>query len=89
MIDRIRIDIQALLDELRGAIDKLRRAPGSHSRGSEPDDVDRTASVAGSASAGENTAKSPRARWTQGPAEIRCRRTSFDTTPARDGPLLG
>jgi hypothetical protein len=58
MIDRIRRDIQALLDELLGEIDKLRRALAAlTSRGSEPDDGERTAPVASSASAGESAAQ--------------------------------
>ncbi len=61
-LDQIRRDIQARLEELWGEIDKLRRALAAlTSRGSEADDVDRTAPVASSASVGESASKSPRA----------------------------
>jgi DNA-binding transcriptional ArsR family regulator len=62
MIDQIRRDIQALLEELLGEIDKLRRALAAlTSRGSEPASADRAAPAdAGTASEGEG-AKSSRA----------------------------
>jgi len=59
MLDQIRRDIQALLDELLGEIDRLRRALAAlTSRESEPDRSGRAA-PAGSA-AGESVARSPR-----------------------------
>lgn len=80
MIDRIRRDIQALLDELLGEIDRLRRALAAlTSRGSEADDADRTVPVPSSASAGESAAKSSRvsARRT-----ARTRKASVPPRPA-------
>ena len=64
MIDKIRRDIQARLEELLGEIDRLRRALAAlTSRGSEPASADRvTPADARTASAGEGAAKSSRAR---------------------------
>src|SRR5450755_3217048 len=64
MIDKIRRDIQARLEELLGEIDRLRRALAAlTSRGSEPASGDRAAPAdAGSTSVGEAAAKSSRAR---------------------------
>ncbi len=59
MLDQIRRDIQARLDELLGEIDRLRRALAAlTSREREPD-LSGRAAPAGSA-AGESVAKSPR-----------------------------
>ncbi len=63
MLDQIRRDIQARLEELLGEIDKLRRAlVALTSRESEPDRGDHVAPVSGSAPDGESAAKGPRAR---------------------------
>jgi DNA-binding transcriptional ArsR family regulator len=64
MIDKIRRDIQARLEELLGEIDRLRRALAAlTSRGSEPASADRvTPADARTASVGEGAAKSSRAR---------------------------
>jgi hypothetical protein len=64
MLDQIRRDIQALLDELLGEIDRLRRALAAlTSRESEPASADRvTPADARTASVGEGAAKSSRAR---------------------------
>ncbi len=60
MLDQIRRDIQARLDELHGEIDKLRRALAAlTSREHEPERSGRAAPVAGSA-ADESVAKSAR-----------------------------
>jgi DNA-binding IclR family transcriptional regulator len=62
MIEQIRRDIQALIDELLKEVDRLRRALAAlTSRASEPDRSGRAAPVAGSA-ADESAAKTPRAR---------------------------
>ena len=63
MIDKIRRDIQARLEELLGEIDRLRRALAAlTSRGSEPASADRvTPADARTASVGEGGAKSSRA----------------------------
>ena len=68
MIDQIRRDIQALLEELLGAIGKLRRALAAlTSRGSEPASADRAAPAdAGTASEGEGAkseSKGSKMRW--------------------------
>jgi hypothetical protein len=84
MIDQIRRDIQARLEELLGEIDKLRRVLAAlTSRGSEPDDADRTAPVASSAAAGESAAKSPRASARRTP---RTRKASVPPRPAAPKP---
>jgi cell division septum initiation protein DivIVA len=76
MLDQIRRDIQALLDELLGEIDRLRRALAAlTSRESEPDRSGRAA-PAGSA-AGESVARSPRA------ATRRAARTRTASVPPR------
>ena len=61
MIDKIRRDIQARLEELLGEIDRLRRALAAlTSRGSEPASADRvTPADARTASAGEASAQKP------------------------------
>ncbi len=80
MIDEIRRDVQALLNELLGEIDRLRRAlMALTSHGSEPDDGERTAPVASSASAGESVAKSSRASARRTP---RTRKASVPPRPA-------
>ncbi|MGO9898758.1 MAG: MarR family transcriptional regulator [Solirubrobacteraceae bacterium] len=84
MIDKIRRDIQALLDELLGEIDKLRRALAAlTSRASDPHDADRTAPVDSSASAGESAAKNPRANARRTP---RTRTASAPPRPAAQTP---
>ncbi len=84
MIDKIRRDIQALLDELLSEVDRLRRALAAlTSRGSDPDDADRTAPVASSASAGESASKSPRANARRTP---RTRKASVPPRPAAQTP---
>jgi DNA-binding transcriptional ArsR family regulator len=61
MLDQIRRDIQARLEDLLGEIDKLRRALAAlTSRESEPERSGRAAPVASSASAGESVTKSSR-----------------------------
>ncbi len=85
MIDQIRRDIQALLDELLHEVDKLRRALAAlTSRGSDPEDSDRTAPVASSASAGESASKSPRANARRTP---RTREASVPPQPAAQTPI--
>jgi DNA-binding transcriptional ArsR family regulator len=61
MIDKIRRDIQARLEELLGEIDRLRRTLAAlTSRGSEPASADRvTPADARTASAGEASAQKP------------------------------
>ncbi|MGO9902348.1 MAG: helix-turn-helix transcriptional regulator [Solirubrobacteraceae bacterium] len=84
MIEQIRRDIQALIDELLKEVDRLRRALAAlTSRGSEPDDADRTAPVASSASAGESAAKSPRANAGRTP---RTRKATVPPRPAAPTP---
>ena len=84
MIDEIRRDVQALLNELLGEIDRLRRAlTALTSRGSEPDDGERTAPVASSASAGESVAKSSRASARRTP---RTRKASVPPRPSAQTP---
>ena len=79
MIDEIRRDIQALLNELLGEIDKLRRAlTVLTSRGSEPDDAERTTPRARSVSAGESAAKGSRASARRTP---RARKASVPPRP--------
>ena len=82
MLDQIRRDIQALLDELLGEIDRLRRALAAlTSRESEPDRSGRAA-PAGSA-AGESVARSPRA------ATRRAARTRTASVPPPVAPAAG
>jgi DNA-binding transcriptional ArsR family regulator len=77
MLDKIRRDIQALLDELLGEIDRLRRALAMlTSRESESGRADRLAPAAGSAPAGESAAKSPRERTP------RARKTAVPSRPS-------
>src|SRR5450755_3414181 len=78
MIDKIRRDIQARLEELLGEIDRLRRALAAlTSRGSEPASADRvTPADARTASAGEGAAKSSRA------TTVRTTRTRSASSPA-------
>jgi biotin operon repressor len=84
MIDEIRRDIQALLDELLSEVDRLRRALAAlTSRGSETGDTDRTAPVASSASVAESAAKSPRAGARRAP---RTRKASMPPRPAAQTP---
>ncbi len=79
-LDQIRRDIQARLQELWDEIDKLRRAlTALTARGSEPDDAERTAPAASSASAGEIASESPRASARRTP---RTRKASVPPRPA-------
>ncbi len=83
-LDQIRRDIQARLQELWGEVDKLRRALAAlTSRGSEPDDAERTAPAASSASAGEIASESPRASARRTP---RTRKASVPPRPAAQTP---
>jgi DNA-binding transcriptional ArsR family regulator len=85
MLDQIRRNIQALLDELLGEIDKLRRALAaltSHESESDPAAGDHGAPVARSA-AGESVAKSPRAATRRAP---RTRKASVPPRPAAQTP---
>jgi DNA-binding transcriptional ArsR family regulator len=82
MLDQIRRDIQALLDELLKEIDKLRRALAAlTSRESEPDRADRAAQA--SSAAGESGSKSPRAATRRAP---RTRKASVPPRPAAQTP---
>ncbi len=81
MLDQIRRDIQARLEELLGEIDKLRRALAAlSSRESEPERSGRAAPVAGSA-AGESVAKSAR-------RVPRTRRASVPPRPTAPTPAI-
>jgi hypothetical protein len=82
MLDQIRRDIQALLDELLKEIDKLRRALAAlTSRESEPDRADRAAKA--SSAAGESGSKSQRAATRRAP---RARKASVPPRPAAQTP---
>ncbi len=84
MLDQIRRDIQARLEDLLREVDKLRRALAAlTSRGSEPDEADRIAPAASSASVGESAARSPRASARRAP---RTRKASVPPRPAAQTP---
>jgi DNA-binding transcriptional ArsR family regulator len=84
MLDEIRCDIQARLEDLVGEIDKLRRALAAlTSRESEPDHSGRTTPRASSASAGESAAKSSRAATPRAP---RTRKASVLPRPTAPAP---
>ncbi len=77
MLDQIRRDIQARLQELLGEIDKLRRALAALTSGeSGPGGGDHAAPVAGSAAAGESVTNSTR----------RVSRTRTASVPPRPAP---
>jgi hypothetical protein len=84
MLDQIRRDIQARLEDLLGEIDKLRRAlTALTSRESEPDRSGRATPRASSASAGESAAKSSRAATPRAP---RTRKASVPPRPTAPAP---
>ena len=82
MIDQIRRDIQALLEELLAEIDKLRRALAALTSRGEPTADDRATPVAGSAP-GESVATSPPAATRRAP---RPRKASVPLRPSPPTP---
>jgi DNA-binding transcriptional ArsR family regulator len=83
MLDQIRRDIQARLQDLLDEIDKLRRALAAlTSRESEPDRGDHAAPVAGSVAAGESAAESSSAGTARAPRARKASVPPRPTTPA-------